>query len=232
MDNLGQYDLTTMNPGINIIIIGSNITKSEMMGQTISQILMAKMNVYNEYDMYESQNFCSKIKRYYSKNKNQFKEFKITILLLDLQGILKKLNYDNYNLAFVQSKFKRKKYMMEKYNIANDMINYSSEDEFFVMQKGKLQICKPESYSMYFETYQKNPFCYSNIIKLKENITNDYSIFHKNNSTLYKLLQTKLEKLYVIYSTIYCMKNIEDINIWLPQELNLEIINLLCLSCL
>ncbi len=227
MNNLQEFDLTKIEPCINIIIVGDNMLRKEMMEQTILQILRTKMNNNGfGYKMYESHNTTVKTKRYYT-GKDTSIRFRITILIGNEWFAI---DYSNYDLVFVHSQFENKNLIMDKYNILNDIINYSSEDDFFVIQKENIQICKPETYRTYFELHDKNPFCYNNILKLKENIIYGYSVFHIIDGSLHKKLQLRLKDLDIIHFIVFCVENNENNNVWLPKEINLEIINLICLS--
>ncbi len=224
MDKLEQFDLTKINPGANIVIIGPTTYGNDLLGRTISHILSVKMSNYSGFHIYGSSNVLSKSVHFSYMHNNQVQSFKITTLY---ETAWASIHYNPHDLIFVHSLFMHKEFIMKKYNITNGIINNSLPHNFFVLETEKARVCKAEINTTYMEIYKENEFCHNNITKLMENIRFNYSLFHGSNGELYKTLRTRLKEFELIYYSIFCFNNK---NIWIPNELNLEIINLFCLS--
>ncbi len=220
-----RFDLCDLDIGINIAIIGLLIDNS-MLRRNMSHIFSTKLKDNEFKTLVINENF-GQIKRYNYIHKKQLKEFNIITLY---PKKWKLINLNSYDVIFIHSLYKYKNAIINKCGFINDFIDYSSLDDFFVIQKGTIKICAPEYTSTYSEIYNKNPFCYNDIIKLSENINNSFSFYHAKDGCLHNELKTRLKELDIIYFTIFCFSNRKDITVWLPTELNLEIMKLLYLS--
>ncbi len=220
---LERFDLCDLEPGFNIGIVGVACHDNAILKNTISHILETKLKGLGIFKVFSD---YKRIKRYTYTDGNQLKEFEIAKLHP------KRWESNNYDIIFVHSLFKHKIKVINKCNIISDMIEYSSLDDFFLVQNGTIKICSPEYRATYLINYNENPFSYNNVMTLNKNISNGFSVYFKINGFLYNSLQTRLKEIDIIYFAILCLKNNVDENIWLPNELHLEIINLFCLLCL
>ncbi len=204
-----QFDLCNLEPNINIKITGKSRNGESFLKGNIIHILDVKKHntMQNNYTNGKLETYC--------------------IMLTDR-------GYDSkYDLLFINLNYERlKKEVKDKYKFTNED-GVIEPYTFIVFQDKQIKyLCNVENKLTYLKTFNKNPFCYNNIIKLVDKITNNYSMFHTINSDLYENLQIRLKELDIIYFTIFCVKNMNIFNIWLPYELRLEIINLFGLSCL
>ncbi len=138
--------------------------------------------------------------------------------------------FDPLDTIFINSQYINKESIMKKFfgkNYVNNLINYSCPETFFVLQNKNIpKIYKVENHLTYSIEYGANPYYYNNIIKLKNIILNNYSVYHKINDLLHIKIEFRLKQLNKIYFSIFCVRNNK---LWLPNELNLEIIKLLFL---
>ncbi len=216
---LKYFDLHNLNPGVNIKIIGPANCGKTYFQRNILHILQAKnCNIMKNNDTQNT----------YIHPANPF-----TVFRVEETNFRNNVN-DKDNLIFMHTTY------IKKLVVANNTYKYFAEENFtapygfFLLHDGKiLYRCQAEYSSLeYYLDYNRNTFCYNNIMKLINNITNGYSMFHKTDTIFHHTLQQRLKELYVIYSTIFSVKNNGSDDMWLPTELNLEIINLLYLSYL
>ncbi len=211
---LKDFHLVDLKPDTNIKAIGPNNCGKSFLLRNILHILQIKgcTLVQNKNTQYT-----------YSHQNNQLSVFNIEKS--------NDYNIDEDGLIFMHATYVRDMVVhdgtYEFYNKEEFLNKYM----FFVLRNNEiLYKCEAEySSSTYLQIYNKNPFCYDNVTKLMSNIKNKYSLYHKTDNELDHILKLKLDELYIIYSTIFCVKNND---IWLPPELNLEIIKLFCLSYL
>jgi hypothetical protein len=203
-----QYDLTELEPNVNIKIIGPPTPCGKTcLERNIMYILSAKNCTIEPYNG---------IGRFYISPNNQ-ERFSIIVTCN---------KSDNANdLIFIHADYFKDNFVG---NVNEE--DFSTPYTFFVLHKGTIKKCIAENQFTYLDMYNKMPFCYDNITNLINIISNSYSIHHKMYGILYGKLQFRLKELDVIYCTIYCTRNSENNNIWLPNELNLEIIKLLFLN--
>ncbi len=211
------FDLCDLKTNNNIRIVGPHNCGKTFLRSNILYIFRAKgCRIIGSNDMRIT----------YTHPDNQFTLFNIEVInyyTTSIEGII-----------FMHATLVKKKLIddgtYEFYNEEDFLDKYM----FFVLHNNKILFkCKAEhSSSTYYQIYNRNPFCYNNVVKLTHNIKNKYSMFHETHAVFDHILQSKLKKLYMIYSTIFFVKNNENKDKWLPSELNIEIIKLFSLLCL
>ncbi len=210
------FDLCELEPNLDIKIIGSAKSGKINLQNNILHILKTKnykvVQPHKNYAFYD----CT--------YKDKLKKLRVALCSEDN-------GYGN-DLVFFHADHAEDCVKFDKYKIIEGT-DFTNQDDFFVFQHKEFKFkCQAENNSTYSTTFDKNPFCYNTIKKLVYNISNKYSMFHSMYSHLHIKLQIRLRNLYIIYSAIFCMENNGNDDIQLPSELNLEIINLFCLSCL
>ncbi len=199
---LERFDLCDISPNINIGIIGPSTCENSMLEHTILHILSIKLK-YKGFRMSILYGPSGQIKRYNYIHKNQLKEYSIITLEPNYWN---SINSISYNMLFVHSQFIYKKNIINNCNVINDMVDYSSINDFFAIQKGEIKICAPEYPATYPEIYNGNLFSYNNIMKLNRTIANSFSSRHNKDGDFHVQLQTRLKELNMIYFTIFCFQ--------------------------
>ncbi len=226
-----QFDLPAIKPNFNIVIIGHDNCCGEVaLKRNILYVLREKkyLNTNDLSIKYESKRFkfITHDNIIWTKYGNQIMKYDHALFFV----------HSNYNSAEIiinqyYNSLKIPTNLNQKYKPLNNPLpydvlkQYSAYNTFFVMQNGPIELYTPEYKNTYLDFYNEKPFCYNNVMKLTTNILNRYSMFHNKTSYLCGQMQTRLKELDVMCCYICCMKNNEN-DIWLPNELNLEIMKL------
>ncbi len=242
MEHVNYLDLSIVKPGYNYKIIGPKGSGKKTLRENIAHLLtMRKCKIDYPYRMH------SRYKLMYvypiNDETNEFEIFNIE--LYDSNSA--PLHFEELDIIFVHSQYINKKKVAQDYynkgyykpghittnniNFVNGMDSHSLPYTFFVLQNhhSPPALRKIEHNTSYLTDFNNWSYNYSNITKLTNNILNRHSSYHEKNGELYKILQLKLKELYKIYCMIFCLKYHE---IWLPCELNLEIMKLFFLMYL
>ncbi len=227
---LEYFDLHTIKRGYNYLIMGPNVCGKNILSKNIINMLSNRKcaigNAQRQQNGIDTQYY------YYNKS-NKLKLFNIIVY----DPYSAPFNYGELDIVFVHSQFIHKKIVIQRYfnngytcndiNYINIMENYSSPYTFFVLQNFNIPtLCKAEHDDTYLTTFNDKSFDYNNVKKLTNNILNNFSVYHKKNKELHLVLQSRLDQLNQIYNGIFCLNNND---VWIPSELNLEIIKLLFL---
>ncbi len=225
MNKIERFDLTKIEPNFNILIIGPDDNVNSILEQNISNIIISKISNYNNFNICKIHGAIGHTKHYSFYYENQLKEFNHTKAYKSSWTIT---SLEKYDLIFVNLFSPHANYIINNFNV-NHIYSASQSTFYAVQNKIIIQMCDAGPDTTYQELYNKNPYCRNNITTLLKNIINNYSMVHDTTGDLYKTLFFRLKALNVIYPTMMSMTNSD---IWLPGELNLEIIKLLCLLCL
>ncbi len=224
-----QFDLAGIEPNFNIVIITAQrpyhgyrtgYNGDSALKRNILHILREKQYLINKSKFkYESKYFKFIISdnTIWTKNGKE---------LMDYGNALFFVHSSHYSAEIIINQYyKSLKIPINSPTPYNLLKQYLPSNTFFVMRNGPIELYIPECSDTYLKFYNEKPFCYNNVMKLTTNISKKFSMFHGKKSNLYEQLQTRLKELDVICCYICYMKN-NDNNIWLPNELNLEIMKL------
>ncbi len=225
-----QFDLAGIEPNFNIVIIGhNNCCGKSALERNILYMLREKKYLIDKLTFkYESKRF-----KFFTHDDIIWTKYGNQIMKYDHALFFVHSNYHNAEIIINQyyNSLKIPTNLNQNYKPLNNPISYNvlkqypTYNTFYVMQNGPIELYVPEYKETYPIFYNEKPFCYNNVLKLTNNILNRYSMFHNKTSDLYKQLQMRLKDLDILCCYICCMKNNEN-NIWIPNELNLEIIHL------
>ncbi len=237
---LEYYDLRSIKPGYNFIIICDDQSEKNTLKRNIMYFLTNKKCIIRD-SYYHSGKYDI---QYYS-----FKSKIFNIIIHSSNSAPS--NYDNLDIVFIHSQCFNKNIIAQNYfkngfiydcfnyvcgyftnnnknNVTyiNNISNYYNPCTFFVLYKNTIQLCKAEYETTYLTKFREMPYNYNNLAKLNNNILNGYSLYNKQYGKLHSNIQSKLKTLGKIHIGFLCLKHYD---IWLPNELHLEIIKLLFL---
>jgi len=215
------YDI--IKPKLNIMIIGSSNCGKTALIKNIRSIFKNKYCI-DTLIIFSGGSYSS-VEEIYA-----YKYFEENFSIAGCESDCEPLNNNKYaELIFISSEYQNKIVLIEKIgnNIIGNEIDYSSPHTFLVVNKNKpLQLCETEIESTYLTKYNDNPYCYNNVRKLSININNGYSMYHFKNDDLHEKLQIRLKELEnIILNIMLCMKNTENNDMWIPNDLILLILN-------
>ncbi len=216
---LEYFNLNSISLPYNFLIFGANSINYSLMS-IIKHVLNSNDCITNYVNI--NQNMCVE---YFSEEHRRNGRIIIYDKLEDHPEY-----FDSLDTIFIHSQYINKESVMKKFlgnHPINNLANYSCSDTFFVLKsKSIFKVYKIEHCLGYLKTFGDKPYDYNNITKLTNNILNNFSVYYKINGELHLILQSRLDQLNQIYNGILCLKNN---SVWIPYELNLEIIKLLFL---
>ncbi len=210
MHTLEEFDLYNLCPNFNIKIYGHENTTTIFLEQYILNILKAiNCNVVKINDVQHNYKYSNRSELF-------------TVIVID------NLNDINYNdLVFIHGRYIQGRFHPDAYKFIID--DFKCPHTFFVLKNRRILFkYKIKNNLIYLKNFNDKPFCYNNVNNLMKDIKGKYYVHHIINSRLYEILELRVKELNIICCYICCMQKNEN-NIWLPNELNSEIINLICL---